>query len=60
MIKYDYNENPRLSAENYTTKVFEKINKFDIAVLGVGDDGHVASLFPNTSALESNKKGFVL
>ena len=59
MIKYDYNEDPRLSAENYTKKVFEKINKFNIAVLGVGDDGHVASLFPNTRALESDKKGFV-
>ena len=59
MIKYDYNEDPHLSAENYTTKVLEKINKFNIAVLGVGDDGHVASLFPNTRALESNKKGFV-
>ena len=59
VIKYDYNEDPRLSAENYTTKVFEKINKFNIAVLGVGDDGHVASLFPNTRALESDKKGFV-
>ncbi len=59
VIKYDYNEDARLSAENYTTKVFEKINKFNIAVLGVGDDGHVASLFPNTRALESDKKGFV-
>ena len=59
MIKYEYNEDPRLSAENYTTKVLEKIDKFDIAVLGVGDDGHIASLFPNTSALESDKKGFV-
>ena len=59
VIKYDYNEDPRLSAENYTTKVLEKINKFNIAVLGVGDDGHVASLFPNTRALESGKKGFV-
>ena len=59
MIKYDYNEDPRLSAENYTKKVFEKINKFNIAVLGVGDDGHVASLFPNTRAVESDKKGFV-
>ena len=59
VIKYDYNEDPRLSAENYTKKVFEKINKFNIAVLGVGDDGHVASLFPNTRALESDKKGFV-
>ena len=59
LIKYDYNEDPRLSAENYTTKVLEKINKFNIAVLGVGDDGHVASLFPNTRALESDKKGFV-
>ena len=59
VIEFIYSESPHLSAENYTTKVMKKINKFNIAVLGVGDDGHIASLFPNTTALESDKKGFV-
>ena len=59
VIEYVYNEDPQLSAKSYTTKVFEKIHKFDIAILGVGDDGHIASLFPNSKALENNTKGFV-
>ena len=59
VIKYVYDEDPRVSAENYTNKVNEKIDKFNIAVLGVGDDGHIASLFPYSKALNSNKMGFV-
>ena len=59
VIEYVYDKDPRVSAENYTNKVIEKIDKFDIAVLGVGDDGHIASLFPDSKALDSNKKGFV-
>ena len=59
VIEYVYDEDPHVSAENYTNKVIEKIDKFDIAVLGVGDDGHIASLFPDSKALGSNKKGFV-
>ena len=59
IIKYVYDEDPHVSAENYTNKINEKIDKFNIAVLGVGDDGHIASLFPYSEALNSNKKGFV-
>tara|TARA_B100001559_G_scaffold239742_1_gene202784 strand:+ start:28 stop:681 length:654 start_codon:yes stop_codon:yes gene_type:complete len=59
IIKYVYDEDPHVSAENYTNKINEKIDKFNIAVLGVGDDGHIASLFPYSKALNSNKKGFV-
>jgi len=59
IIEYTYEENPGLSAKNYTTKVFSKVNKFNAAILGVGEDGHIASLFPDTIALNADEKGFV-
>ena len=39
--------------------VFSKIQSFDSAILGVGDDGHIASLFPNTNALNDESIKFV-
>ena len=59
IIEYSYHEDPQYSAERYTTAVLSKIDKFNAAILGVGEDGHIASLFPNTPALEADKKGFV-
>ena len=59
IIEYSYHEDPLYSAENYTTAVLSKVDKFNVAILGVGEDGHIASLFPNTTALEADKKGFV-
>jgi len=59
IIEYSYHEDPLYSAENYTTAVLSKVDKFNVAILGVGEDGHIASLFPNTTALEVDKKGFV-
>ena len=59
IIEYSYEEDPGHSAKNYTTKVFSKFDKFNAAILGVGEDGHIASLFPDTTALNADEKGFV-
>jgi len=59
IIEYSYEEDPSYSAKDYTTKVFSKIDKLNAAILGVGEDGHIASLFPGTTALNADEKGFV-
>ena len=59
IIEYSYEEDPGYSAKDYTTKVFSKIDKLNAAILGVGEDGHIASLFPGTTALNADEKGFV-
>ena len=59
IIEYSYEKDPSHSAKNYATTVFRKVDKFNAAILGVGEDGHIASLFPDTTALNADKKGFV-
>lgn len=36
-------------------KIVDRVSRFDIAFLGLGEDGHTASLFPNNDALQDTR-----
>jgi 6-phosphogluconolactonase len=51
-FKTELNDPARTAAEFETEWRRLAIDKLDIVILGVGDDGHTASLFPGTPVLE--------
>lgn len=58
-FKYDA-DNPSQSVVDYNRELKRCGERFDIVLASSGEDGHIASLFPNHHSVEQNTNGFFL
>jgi 6-phosphogluconolactonase len=62
IFKIDGSNNPKIEAENYSKIIRENvilrnnIPSFDLVMLGLGEDGHTASIFPDSINLIHDKR----
>ena len=57
IFRMEGEKNIEENAKTYDAKIHQVLGErpFDLVMLGMGEDGHTASLFPNTTALQESK-----
>ena len=60
VLEFEYSSSTSSKdANDYSNKLEENIKDFDAVILGIGEDGHIASLFPGTAAVHNNTDLYV-
>ena len=60
VLEFEYSSSTSSKdANDYSNKLQENIKEFDTVILGIGEDGHIASLFPGTTAVDNDTDLYV-
>ena len=60
VLEFEYSSSTSSKdANDYSNKLEENIKDFDTVILGIGEDGHIASLFPGTTAVDNDTDLYV-